>query len=277
PFVLSGASLVRMERVAEANPRTWFQLYAAEAAADNEQLLRRAAACGIGTLVVTVDVAVSGNREDDVRNGYTSPLRPTARLALGALARPRWLWGTALRTWRQEGLPHFENFSADRAPVLSRTATRVHRRDTFDWASLARLREVWRGQLVLKGLLAEQDAELARRAGVDAVVVSSHGGRQLSTAVGPARALPDIAGAAGGMAVFCDGSVRRGGDVAKLCALGASLAFIGRPMLYAAAVGGVAGVRHAIGLVKQELLRDLALLGASDVRSLPELQRVSRR
>jgi L-lactate dehydrogenase (cytochrome) len=273
PFVLSGASLVRMEKVAQVNPAAWFQIYASQTPEENVRLLERARDCGISTLVVTVDVPVGGNREDDLRNGYTSPLRPTPGLAFGALRRPQWLLGTFLRTLWTDGMPHFENFPGDRAPMISATAMRTHRRDSMDWETLGALRDLWPGKMVLKGVLAVEDARLAREAGVDGVIVSSHGGRQQSCAVGPARVLPEIAAEAGAMQVFCDGSLRRGGDVAKVVALGASLAFIGRPMLYAAAVGGVEGVRQAIRIVKQELSRDLALLGAPDLRSLPALAR----
>lgn len=263
PYVLSGASLVTMERVARVNSRMWFQIYASVVAEENDVLVRRARDCGVTTLVLTVDVPVSANREQDLRNGYTSPLRPGLRLAADALAHPRWLAGTFLRTLWHEGMPHFENFASRRVPMISRTAVRSHRRDSLDWDSLRHLRDLWPGRLVVKGVLAAEDARQARQMGADAVVVSNHGGRQLDGAIVPLKVLPRVLHSADGMAVFCDSGVRRGTDVIKLVGLGTSLAFVGRPFLYAAAVGGTEGVRHAIRLLKAEVSRDMALLGAT--------------
>ncbi len=269
PFVLSGSSLVAMERVIAENPRAWFQIYASTAQTENDALLARAAASGFATLVVTVDVPVAGNRERDIRNGYASPLKPNARLALDCLLHPRWLVGTLMRTLATEGLPHFENFGTGRAPMISRQATRSHRRDNLSWATLERMRAQWKGRLIIKGVLCAEDAEKARQIGVDAVIVSNHGGRQLDGAIEPLAVLPAISVCAGRMEVLCDSGIRRGTDVLKALAAGASFTFIGRPFLQAAAVGGEAGVLHAIDLMKAEILRSMALLGCADFSDLP--------
>ena len=269
PFVLSGSSLVTMERVIAVNPRAWFQIYASTVQAENDALLARVAASGFGTLVVTVDVPVAGNRERDIRNGYASPLRPNARLALDCLLHPRWLIGTLMRTLTTEGLPHFENFGAGRAPMISRHATRSHRRDNLSWDTLERMRGRWPGRLIVKGVLCADDAVKARQLGVDAVIVSNHGGRQLDGAIEPLAVLPAISACAGQMEVLCDSGIRRGTDVLKALALGASFTFIGRPFLQAAAVGGEEGVLHAIALMKAEILRSMALLGCVDFSDLP--------
>ncbi|CAN5764270.1 alpha-hydroxy acid oxidase [soil metagenome] len=263
PFVLSGSSLVTLERVMQANPEAWFQAYLSVDAQQNTTLIDRVERAGFQTLVVTVDVPVGGNREADVRNGYTSPLRPTLRMAIDGVMHPRWLLGTLGRSCAKGGMPHFENFAADRVPLMSFTAVRPHRRDNLSWSALHQLRERWRARLILKGVLSSHDAAQARAAGVDGIIVSNHGGRQLDGATAPLRAMNDIVGAAGEVQVMIDSGVRRGTDVLKAVALGARLAFIGRPFLYAAVAGGEDGVRRAIQLLKKEIDRDMALLGCN--------------
>ncbi|VCU71359.1 (S)-mandelate dehydrogenase [Pigmentiphaga humi] len=268
PFVLSSASLVTMDRILKANPRTWFQAYPSADAERNRRLLGRVADAGFETLVVTVDVPVSGNREENIRRGYASPLKPNARLVADALCHPRWLCGSFLRSVAREGMPHFENMAEERAPMFSWTATRrAHRRDNLDWEDLQRMRDQWRGRLVVKGVLSPGDAALAQEAGADAVIVSNHGGRQLDGAVAPLEALPGIVAAAD-LPVFIDGGIRRGTDVVKALALGASHVFLGRPFLYAAAVGGKAGVQRAIELLRAEIHRNMALLGTRRIADI---------
>lgn len=262
PFVLSGSSLTPMERVLRENPRAWFQLYPSSDPVHSAGLVDRAAACGFGTLVVTVDVPVAGRREDDIRSGYGSPLRPSWRLAAGFARRPVWVARTLLPTLRRHGMPHFENFGAERVPMISRTASRSHRRDNLGWQHLQQLRDAWPGKLVVKGILAPEDAQRALVViGADAVIVSNHGGRQLDGALPPLAMLPELRARLPDATLFCDGGIRRGSDVLKAAALGASLAWVGRPMMYAAVVGGSDGVRHAIGLLREEMLRTMALLG----------------
>lgn len=266
PAVQSGSSLIRLEEVIAAAPGTWFQAYLPGKPERIDALLQRVAATGVQTLVVTVDIPVAGNRENNLRAGFSTPLRPGLRLAWDGLVRPRWLAGTLLRTLARHGMPHFENSFAERgAPILS---SRVQRdfsgRDHFDWSHIARIRSQWRGALVVKGILCPADAALARQQGVDGIIVSNHGGRQLDGAVAPLRVLPAIAEQAGSaMLVMLDGGIRRGTDVAKALALGAQAVFVGRPFNYAAAVDGEAGVAAAIGLLRAELDRNLAMLGVS--------------
>ncbi len=268
PFVLSGSSLFSLERVAAVNPQTWFQMYPSQDDGENQRLLQRVWASGLCTLVVTVDVPVGGNRENDLRNGYSSPLRPSVKLALDALLHPRWLAGTFGRTLLREGLPHFENFAAGRAPMFALKATRVHRRDTLDWNWLRSVRDKWAGKLLLKGVLSPLDAQAAAAIGIDAVIVSNHGGRQLDTASPPLRVLPEMAMQAGAMELLYDSGVRRGADVIKAVGLGARMALVGRPFIFAAAAAGEEGVRRAVTLLKSEIHRDLALLGSCGMDDL---------
>ena len=208
---------------------------------------------------------MGGNRERDVRNGYTSPLRPSMGLAVDGLLHPRWLLGTVLRSLWREGMPHFENFALARVPMVSWRAIRPHKRDNLAWDDLRRLRDQWKHRLVLKGILSPEDARLAQEVGVDAVIASNHGGRQLDGAVSPLRQLRAIREQAGTLPVLYDSGIRRGTDVLKAMALGASHVFLGRPFLYAAIAGGELGALHAIDLLKTEILRDMALLGQRDL------------
>lgn len=263
PFILSGASLYSMERVAAENSRTWFQAYLSSDRAENSRLIERVEHCGFNTLVITVDVPVGGNRETDIRHGYSSPLRPSLRLTLDGLTHPRWLLGTFLKTLIREGMPHFDNFATPRTPMLSRTAMRPHQRDQLCWDDVQRLRERWKGNLVIKGVLSAHDVRLARAAGFDGVIASNHGGRQLDGAVSPMEVLSAMKAESGTLALMCDSGFRRGSHILKGMSLGASHVFLGRPFLYAAVAGGEAGVLRAIELLQAEIMRNMALLGWS--------------
>lgn len=265
PTVISGASLVRMEEIVQAAPATWFQAYLPGEPQRITALLERVAAVGIETLMLTVDTPVAGNRENNVRAGFSTPLRPNLRLALDGLARPGWLAKTVLPTLLRHGMPHFENSFAERgAPILSSTVLRdFAKRDHFDWSHVAAIRKIWKGPLVIKGILNPADALLARQHGADALIVSNHGGRQLDAAIAPLRILPEVVDRAGDLPVLLDGGIRRGTDVLKALALGARFAFLGRPFNFAAAVAGEPGVAHAIKLLRDEIDRNMALLGTS--------------
>lgn len=270
PMVLSGASLTPLERVRAAGPTAWFQAYLPGETGPITELVERVARAGYDTLVLTVDVQVAANRENNVRSGFETPLRPTLRLAWDGIIRPRWLFGMFLRTLLLHGMPHFENMGP-RVPLLSRTGERQRgRRDKLSWKHLELMRRLWQGRLVVKGILDKDDARIARESGADGIIVSNHGGRQLDGAVAPLRVLPGIAAQAGGMSVMMDSGVRRGTDVLKALALGAHFVFVGRPFLYAAAIAGERGVRHAIKLLRDEIDRDMALAG---ITALAEMRR----
>ncbi|MFC7555340.1 alpha-hydroxy-acid oxidizing protein [Pseudoroseomonas wenyumeiae] len=262
-MVMSGSSLIPMEEVARAAPGSWFQAYLPVDEKRIAALVERVARAGFGTLVLTVDTTTMGNRENNIRTGFSTPLKPSLRLAWDGAIRPLWLWDTLYRTLRHHGMPHFENNFAERgAPIIARNVERdFGARDHLDWSHIARIRQQWKGKLVIKGILHGEDARRAAAEGIDGVIVSNHGGRQLDGAISAFRALPEVRAAAGGMAVMMDGGIRRGADVLKALAMGADFVFVGRPFLYAAAVGGEAGVRHGIEILGQEVDRNLALLG----------------
>ncbi|WP_051236923.1 alpha-hydroxy acid oxidase [Ottowia thiooxydans] len=262
PFVLSGASVTPLETVIQANPRAWFQMYASTAE-KSRALVHRAQRAGFKTLVVTVDVPVGGKRECDIRNGYSSPLRPSFRLACSLMSRPSWLVKNALASYIRHGLPHFENLAGERLPMIAFRPQQDLQRIHQTWESLKALRDAWPGRFVIKGLLHTADIHRAAAIGADAVVVSNHGGRQLDCTISPIEALPEINRSELTAGLFCDGGIRRGNDVIKALGVGAHLAFVGRPMMYAVISGGQDGVVHAIRLLREEILRSMAMLGMS--------------
>lgn len=269
-MVMSATSLIPLERLADEGRARWFQTYLPGEPGRIRPMVARVAQAGFDTLVLTVDVPVPANRENNVRTGFSMPLRPNLRLLWDGVTHLPWSVGTFLRTLAG-GMPHFENMDARRGPaILSNTVMReLGERDSLDWSHLDLIREIWRGKLVVKGILSPEDVTIARERGADGVWISNHGGRQLDTAIAPISVLREAVAAAGEMAVMIDGGFRRGTDVLKALALGADFIFIGRPFLYAAAVGGEEGIRHAFKLMQAELMRNMAMLG---VNSLDEVQ-----
>ena len=269
PMIMSATSLIRMEEVCTACPGTWFQAYM-PAPPKIPALVDRVIAAGFKTLVVTVDVAVLSNRENNIRAGFSTPLRPSLALAWQGITHPRWTLGTFLRTIARHGMPHFENSQAERgAPIVARNVERdFTARDAFNWAELDKVRKRWPGRLIVKGLMSAADAKIARSAGVEGIIVSNHGGRQLDGTVSPMRVLAEVAEAAGDVTIMMDSGIRRGTDVMKALALGARFVFVGRPFNYAASVAGEAGVAHAVRLLQGEVRRNMALLGVTSTGQL---------
>ena len=265
PMIVSGSSLIRMEDIVKASPEAWFQAYLPGAEAEIVALIERVKAAGFRTLVVTLDASIASNRENNIRAGFSTPLRPSARLAWQGITHPRWLFGTFLRTLVRHGMPHFENNFARRgAPILSATVLRdFSDRGHLGWRHIELIRRMWPGTLVLKGILDARDARLAAEHGAEGIIVSNHGGRQLDSTVSPMRVLRGIVDACPDLPVMIDSGFRRGTDVLKALALGAKFVFVGRPFNYAAAVGGEDGVRRGIALLREEISRDLAMLGVS--------------
>jgi L-lactate dehydrogenase (cytochrome) len=270
PMIMSSSSLIRLEDVVKESKSAWFQAYLPGDVPDITALIDRVARAGFENLVITVDSQVAGNRENNIRSGFSTPLRPSFRLAWDGITRPRWLFGTLLRTLLRHGMPHFENNYARRgAPIISPNVLRDYSdRGHLTWEHFRLIRRLWKGPLVIKGILDKADAVASRDAGADGIIVSNHGGRQLDGAVAALRVLPGVVAACPEIPVMIDGGVRRGTDVLKALALGAKCVFVGRPFGYAAAVAGAAGVSHAIGLLSAEVDRDMAMLGIPDLRAL---------
>lgn len=270
PMVMSGSSLIRLEDVAKANRDAWFQAYLPGDDAGIAALLERVQVGGYKTLLITLDTPVAANRENNVRAGFSIPVRPSAQLAWQGITHPRWLFGTFLRTLVQHGMPYFENSYATRgAPILSPNVERnLSDRGHLNWRHFRMIRQLWPGQVVVKGVLDPRDARKAADEGADGIIVSNHGGRQLDGAVAPLRVLPQIVQACPNIPVMMDSGVRRGSDVLKALALGAKFVFVGRPFSFAASVAGEAGVLKAIELLKAEVSRNMGLLGVTSIEQL---------
>src|SRR5438445_6924546 len=244
PMILSASSLITLEDVRRANQDAWYQAYLAGVPERIEPLVDRVAAAGYDTFVVTADVPVPPNRENNIRNGFQVPLAITPQIAWDTVTHPHWLFGTWARTVKNFGMPHFENMDAKRGPpVMAKNLMRnIGARDQLAWNHVALMRKKWKGKLVVKGLVSPAEARIPREDGVHGVILSDHGVRQLDYTMSGLRTLPEIAAEAKGMTIMIDGGVRRGTDVIKALALGAHFVFVGRPFLYAAVAGGQGAV-----------------------------------
>lgn len=269
-FTLSTMSVCTIEEVAAAGPAPrWFQLYIWKDREITRSLVERARTAGYSALCLTVDVPDMGNRERDVRNGFVVPPRPTPANVMDLLLHLGWV----LRMTRSPRAT-FGNF-ADTKALSRRDAVSVagYTSRQFDqsvtWADLEWLRGLWPGPLVLKGITTAEDARRAVEHGVEAIVVSNHGGRQLDGLPASLDVLPEIVEAVDGKAeLILDGGIRRGSDVVKARALGARACMIGRPFLYGLAAGGQAGVERVLEILRKEISSTLTLLGCPRLEQL---------
>lgn len=275
PFIISGSSSVPMEELQTHAPGCWYQAYFPGDPERIARIVQRLAAARIDVLVVTMDTCVAANRENNVRMDFTIPFRLTPRLLLDGMLHPRWSLGVFGRTLLTRGVPRFANLYEEIGPPITEEPAHGFRtgRDELTWEHLKWLRSQWPGKLIVKGLMHPHDAALAVEAGVDAIIVSNHGGRQLDGTVSTLQALADVVTAVPqGFPVFVDGGFRRGTDVLKAVALGAKMVFMGRPILYGAAVAGAAGIRRVLEIMHSEIDRDLALLGCKAIAEVtPDL------
>lgn len=267
PQIMSAASITPLERIASEGKGKIFQTYLPGEMTRIEPMIERIADAGFETLVLTVDVPMSGNPENQTREGFSSPLKPSLSLGWQGLTHPNWLFQTAVKTLLNHGMPSFDNMDAHSGPpILSPNLVRAFgARDRLTWEHARYIRENWKGNFLLKGILSSGDVEISEANGIDGVIVSNHGGRQLDGAVSALTALPKCVEAAKQMPVMVDSGFRRGSDILKAYALGAAFVFVGRPFLYAAAVGGESGVNHCINLLSAEISRNMAMLGINEI------------
>jgi L-lactate dehydrogenase (cytochrome) len=272
PFIESTVSICSIEEVArETSKPPWFQLYVMRDRGYAEDLMHRAQAVGSPVLCLTIDLAVVGARHRDVRNAIGG--RPTTwakvRRGLDIGMHPGWIRSTALG-----GRPlTFGNLEkavpGARSPDAFKDWVDAQFDPSVTWDDVAWVREHWNGRLVVKGVLDAEDARRAADAGVDGIVVSNHGGRQLDSVPSTARALPNVAEAVGDqLEVLADGGVRTGLDVVKMVALGARAVLIGRPWAWAVAARGESGVRHILAVMKADIDTALALTGNTSIRDV---------
>lgn len=270
---LSHGSVCTLERFAEAGAAArWMQVFIYRDRGFTRELTERAAAAGYEALVLTIDNQLLGNRERDRRNGFAIPPRLTAGTLAGMARKGRWLW----RMRGEFSRITFGNYAhpGEKANVAALAARMGSLLDPgMSWRDVEELRRIWKGTLLLKGVLHPAEALEAVACGVDGIVVSNHGGRQLDGAPASIEALPAIVTASGGrLAVLLDGGVRRGADVVKALALGARACLIGRPWLWGLAVGGEAGVAQVLEMFRSEIDRVMGLSGLSTIGEIgPEL------
>ncbi|MGE4431242.1 MAG: alpha-hydroxy acid oxidase [Sphingobium sp.] len=272
PYSLSTASITPVEAVARGAPEAdlWFQLYVWNKPELSLQLVDRARDAGYRVLVVTTDGAGGANREYNLRNQFTVPMKITPRATLDVLKRPGWIKNVMLRSLRANGIPTFANYPPEyQSDVLGRAQGQgmaALGNPVVTREFLLQIRERWKGPLLVKGLLSPYDAELAVECGADGVIVSNHGGRTLDPAVAAIDALPAVVQAVGSRVdVLIDSGVRRGSDVAKAVALGAKAAMTGRLPIWGTAAGGADGAYHSLNILKGELARVMIQLGCATV------------
>jgi L-lactate dehydrogenase (cytochrome) len=265
PFTLSTLGTASIEEVRAANPlgRNWFQLYVMRDREISFDLARRAAAAGFDTLFFTVDTPVAGARLRDARNGFSIPPRLTARTFLDALPRP-WWWWDLLTTPRLE----FASLTSTGGTVVELVNSAMD--PTISFEDLGAIRDLWPGTLVVKGVQSVNDAKRLADAGVDGIVLSNHGGRQLDRAPVPFQLLPTVVREVGAdIQIALDTGIMHGADIVAAHALGARFTLIGRAYLYGLMAGGREGVDRAIDILSAEVARTMKLLG---VTALSELE-----
>jgi (S)-mandelate dehydrogenase len=269
PFTLATGSNTSMEKVAqEAGGRLWFQLYMWREKELSDELVRRAARAGFETLIWTVDIGHGANREHNARNGFAQPYKFNARSAVDAMLHPEWLVGVLARYLTNGGMPRHVNYPDKYQGKItgSVSTSKAARADNVGWDDVERLRALWPGKLLLKGIMRVEDAEQAARRGIDGVVVSNHGGRNMDSAPSPLAVLPEISQAVRGRcAVIVDSGVRRGSDIVKALALGADCVLAGRATLYGVGAGGQPGAEKALSILKNEMRRTMAYIGRQRV------------
>jgi L-lactate dehydrogenase (cytochrome) len=275
PYTLSTLSTRSIEEVAEANGdgRRWFQVYVWKDKGLLRDMVERAATAGYGALVITVDTAHLGRRERDVRRGFTLPPKLGLDSIVDGVLHPSWTW----RFVRAEPI-RFANIATSAAATgqpegssaVDLAATFATQFDArLSWDDVEWFRSIWHGPIVLKGIQAVDDARAAADAGVDAIALSNHGGRQLDGAPAALDLVAPVADEVGGrVEIICDGGVRRGSDIVKAVALGATACMAGRAYLYALAAGGEQGVDKVLDLLADDVRRTMALLGVARISDL---------
>ncbi len=264
---MSGAATAAMEDMAKQAPdHGWYQLYTAKDRSISEDQIRRAADLGIPALVVTVDVPITPNRERNRRNGFGRPLKLSLATKMEALRHPFWL-----RDYFNHGIAMLENWKAYAPPGSSAeqvgefVSTQIP--TSLTWGDIERFRSLWPRTFILKGIMRSDDAVRAADVGVDGLIVSNHGARQLDRAPPALDMLPALDAAVGDrMTLMLDGGIRRGADIVVALASGAKFVFLGRPTLYGVIAGGDAGAAKAVQIVRDEINKILPQIGCPVLR-----------
>ncbi len=269
PFTLSTMSICSIEDVAAATQAPfWFQLYVMRDRDFIERLIARAQAAQCSALMLTLDLQILGQRHKDIKNGLSSPPKPTLKNILNLMTKPRWCLGMA--GTRRHGFGNIVGHAKGVGDLSSLSAWTAEQFDpALSWADVEWIKKRWGGKLILKGIMDVEDARLAANSGADALVVSNHGGRQLDGAPSSIQALPAIAEAVGrDIEVWMDGGIRSGQDVLKAWALGARGTLIGRSFLYGLGALGEQGVRSCLEIIRKELDVTMAFTGHTQIQNV---------
>ena len=271
PFSLSTMSICSIEDVAEnTSAPFWFQLYVMRDREFMENLIKRAQAAKCSALILTADLQVLGQRHKDIKNGLSAPPKPTIANMINLATKPEWcmkMLNTERRTFRNI-VGHAKNVG-DLSSLSSWTAEQFDPR--LSWDDVARIKDLWGGKLIIKGIMEPEDAELAVKSGADALIVSNHGGRQLDGAPSTIKALPDVVSAVGSdIEVWLDSGIRSGQDILKAWALGARGTMIGRAFLYGLGAYGEEGVTRALEILYKEMDISMAFTGHRDIHNVTE-------
>lgn len=269
PFTLSTMSICSIEDVAEnTSAPFWFQLYVMRDREFMRDLIRRAQEAKCSALVVTADLQVLGQRHKDIKNGLSTPPKPTLRNWMNLATKPEWCLAM-LNTQRRT----FRNIVGHTKGVADMTSLSSWTSEQFDprlsWKDIEEIKNLWGGKLIIKGILDAEDAEMAMKSGADAIIVSNHGGRQLDGAPSTIHALPNIISAVGNnIEVWLDSGIRSGQDVLKAIAMGAKGTLIGRAFLYGLGAYGEDGVTRALEIIYNEMDISMAFTGHTDIKTV---------
>jgi len=269
PFSLSTMSICSIEDVAANTSKPfWFQLYVMRDREFMEDLIKRAKAANCSALILTADLQVLGQRHRDIKNGLSAPPKPTLLNMLDLALRPQWCWHMLHTKRRTFGniVGHAKNVS-DLSSLSSWTSEQFDPR--LSWDDVARIKDLWGGKLIIKGIMTTEDAEKAAKSGADALIVSNHGGRQLDGALSTIKVLPDIVSAVGSqIEVWLDSGIVSGQDILKCMALGAKGTMIGKSFLYGLGAYGEDGVRRCLEILYTEMDTTMAFCGHTDIKKV---------
>ncbi len=269
PYTLSTMSICSIEDVADNSPEPfWFQLYVMKDHDFSKRLVERAKAAGCSALMLTLDLQILGQRHKDLKNGLSTPPKPTLSTIANLASKPRWCLGMLGAKRR-----HFGNIQGHATGVSNMSSLTSWVSEQFDlrldWDDVARIKDWWGGKLIIKGILDAEDAKIAVKSGADALIVSNHGGRQLDGADSSIAILPEIVAAVGDdIEVWMDGGIRSGQDLLKAVALGAKGTLIGRSYIYGLAAEGKKGVQKSLEIIHKELDMTMALCGHRDIKNV---------
>ena len=269
PYALSTMSICSIEDVASKTSKPfWFQLYVMRDRGFVKALIERARAAHCSALILTADLQILGQRHKDIKNGLSTPPKPTIKNLLSTLCHPRWALSMLSANRRYFGniVGHVSGVS-DTSSLSEWTAKQFD--PALTWDDVAWIKEAWDGPLIIKGIMTTEDARLALESGADAIVVSNHGGRQLDGAPATVEVLPEIKDCLGNdLEVWMDGGIRSGQDVLRVLALGADAAMIGRPYIYGLGALGETGVIKALEIIRAELDLTMAFCGRTSVDTI---------